>query len=54
MLAAYLPRPSLDSTHHHRPRTLPVPGFERVFLLRDPAQANGIAEAAADKKVVLI
>ena len=41
---------------HLRPRTLPIPGFdlENVFLLRDPSQANKIAEMGAGKKVVVI
>jgi NAD(P)H-nitrite reductase large subunit len=39
-----------------RPRTLPIPGFdlENVFLLRDPSQANKIAEMGAGKNVVVI
>ena len=39
-----------------RPRTLPIPGFdlENVFLLRDPSQANKIAEHAIGKNVVVI
>lgn len=41
---------------HLRPRTLPIPGFdlENVFLLRDPSQANKIAEMGAGKNVVVI
>jgi len=33
-----------------------VPGFQlgNVFLLREPTQANEIAELAKDKKVVII
>ena len=40
----------------YRPRTLPIPGFdlENVFLLREPAQANQIAQLAVGKKVVII
>lgn len=40
----------------YRPRSLPIPGFdlENVFLLREPMQANKIAEVAAGKKVVVI
>ena len=39
-----------------RPRTLPIPGFdlENVLLLRDPSQANKIAELATGKNVVVI
>ena len=39
-----------------RPRTLPIPGFdlENVFLLRDPSQANKIAEMGVGKNVVVI
>ena len=29
-----------------RPRTLPVPGFDNVCLLREPSQANEIATSA--------
>ena len=38
----------------HRPRTLPVPGFHNVLLLRDPTQANAIATSAEGKRVVVI
>ena len=39
----------------HRPRSLPVPGFEgNVLLLRDPAQANAIATMAEGKRVIVI
>ena len=40
----------------YRPRSLPIPGFdsENVFLLREPAEANRIAELANGKKVVVI
>ena len=40
----------------HRPRTLPVQGFnlENVFVLRDPSQANQIASLAEGKNVVVI
>ena len=39
-----------------RPRTLPIPGFDKegVYLLREPSQANAIAQKALGKKVVII
>ncbi|XP_064382581.1 apoptosis-inducing factor 3-like [Halichondria panicea] len=39
-----------------KPRSLPIPGFQldNVFLLRDPAQGNKIAESAVGKNVVII
>ncbi|XP_003386312.1 PREDICTED: apoptosis-inducing factor 3-like [Amphimedon queenslandica] len=37
-----------------KPRTLPVPGFDNVCLLREPSQANDIATNAKDKRVVVI
>lgn len=35
---------------------MPIPGFdsENVFLVREPAEANRIAELANEKKVVVI
>ena len=46
---------ALPATPPHRPRSLPVPGFEgNVLLLRDPAQANAIATMAEGKRVVVI
>ena len=55
MLAACLPRPPLTGHAPHRPRSLPVPGFEgNVLLLRDPTQANAIATSAEGKRAVVI
>ncbi len=47
---------SIPPVLFHRPRSLPIPGFglKNVLLLREPAQANKIAELAAGKKVVVI
>ena len=43
-------------SYFHRPRSLPIAGFDldNVFLLREPYQANQIAEAAEGKNVVII
>ena len=52
---AALPRPLTPGHAPHRPRSLPVPGFEgNVLLLRDPTQANAIASTAEGKRVVVI
>lgn len=43
-------------THSHRPRRLDIPGGQlpEVFVVRSPADANAVATAAAQKRVVVI